>query len=360
MAETADVVIVGAGVVGLATARALARQGREVLVLEREDRLGTGISSRHSEVIHAGLYYPTGSLKARLCVRGRQLLYPWLAAHAVPHRQTGKLIVATDDDQHPALKALIHRGQHNGVTDLSWLEPEQVAEREPALRVTGAIYSPSTGILDSHRVMTTLWAEAEAHGAMLAPRSPVIRGRCEPLEVETPDLVIQCRTLILCAGLGTIPLARRLRGLVVPPRQYLARGNYFALRCRSPFRHLVYPAPVSGGLGIHLTLDLAGRARFGPDVEWIDAVDFAVPPQRVSLFEQAVRRYWPGLPDDSLVPDYSGIRPKLTAPPGGFADFQIVGPATHGVTGLVALYGIESPGFTSALAIAEHVAHLRP
>ena len=362
-ADVADSVIVGAGVIGLAVARALALAGREVVVLEAADAIGSETSSRNSEVIHAGIYYPTGSLKARLCVAGKRRLYAYCAAMGIGHARLGKLIVATTADQVPALRALGEKAKANGVDDLEWLDAAAARRLEPAVRCAAAVLSPSTGIVDSHALMLALQGEAEAHGAVVALRSPVLAGRVEDdgfrLEVggATP-MRLACRRLVNAAGLHAQDIARCLAGLdpaTVPPR-FFAKGSYFALGDRSPFTRLIYPMPDSASLGIHVVLDLAGRVRFGPDVEWVERIDYDVDPARAAPFEAAIRRYYPDLPAGALHPDFAGIRPKLQAPDGPSADFLIQGPAAHGVRGLVNLYGIESPGLTACLAIADAVA----
>ncbi|MCG5242079.1 NAD(P)/FAD-dependent oxidoreductase [Azospirillum doebereinerae] len=369
--EWVECVVVGAGVVGLAVARRLAQAGREVIVLEAADAIGTGTSSRNSEVIHAGIYYPTGSLRARLCVAGRDALYRYCAEHGVEHRRIGKLIVATEDSQLPRLDAIRAQAAANGVTDLYAIDAATARAWEPNLRTVGALVSPSTGIVDSHGLMLALLGDAEDAGAMLALLSPLERTRRAAdgfvLEVGGVEpMRLGCSLLVNAAGLGAWGVARGLEGFPadqVPPR-VLAKGNYYALgQGRSPFARLVYPVPVEGGLGVHLTLDLAGQARFGPDVEWLDgpegaAIDYAVDPARAETFYDSVRAYWPGLPDGALVPAYSGIRPKLGGPGVPQADFLLQGPETHGIPGLVNLFGIESPGLTSCLAIADAVAGL--
>ncbi|WDD95636.1 NAD(P)/FAD-dependent oxidoreductase [Burkholderia sp. FERM BP-3421] len=361
--ERIDCVVIGAGVVGLAIARELAARGRETLILESADAIGTGTSSRNSEVIHAGLYYPRGSLKAALCVHGRDLLYHFCETHHVPHRRCGKLIVAANPAQLKQMKSIAARAEENGVLDLLPLSRDEVQALEPELECIGALFSPSTGIVDSHQLMLALLGDAERGGAACALQSPVetidatrggdfvVRtGGAEPAEFGAG-------CVINCAGLGAQALARRITGLDprwVPPL-YLARGNYFSLAGRAPFSHLVYPMPDRAGLGVHLTLDLGGQARFGPDVEWIDTLRYDVDPHRAQAFYAAIRGYWPGLPDGALQPAYAGIRPKIAGPGEPAADFMIQGPAQHGVRGLVNLYGIESPGLTAALAIAQRV-----
>jgi len=361
--EWVECVVVGAGVVGLGIARALASAGREVLVLERNGRIGEEVSSRSSEVIHGGMYYASGSNKARLCVAGRRALYAFCESHGVPHRRLGKLIVASEATQHPALEAILRQGRVNGVDDLELIDADRVAAMEPALRARSALWSPSTGIVDSHAFMLALQGDAEERGAVLALRAPVERGEILPdgFLVETggeQPMRLSTRLLVNAAGLGAWDVARALAGYPcdrIPPR-VLARGVYFGLAQRSPFRHLIYPVPESGGLGVHLTLDLAGRARFGPDVEWIDDIDYRLDAGRAALFYPAIRRYWPDLPDGALQPDYTGIRPRLGRMSQAAADFRIDTPARHGIPGLVQLFGIESPGLTAALALADEVA----
>ncbi|KRB00978.1 FAD-dependent oxidoreductase [Pseudomonas sp. Root68] len=355
-------VVVGAGVVGLAVARALARSGREVLVVEAGGGIGTGISSRNSEVIHAGIYYPGGSLKARLCVEGKQRLYAYCDEHGVDYRRVGKLIVATDEQQRAALQRLLQQGRVNGVDDLQWLDGPQARELEPALSCVAALWSPSTGIVDSHGLMLALQGDAQRLGATLALHTPLLSARCIERGLElhmggNQPMTLCCRELINCAGLSAPEVASSIVGLPGQfiPRAYLCKGSYFSFSGRAPFLHLVYPAPESAGLGVHMTLDLGGQARFGPDVEWVEHIDYRVEPHRAEGFYQAIRRYWPGLPDNSLQPAYSGIRPKISGPTEPAADFLISARAEHGVPGLVNLFGIESPGLTSCLALAEHV-----
>ena len=362
MIDKVGAVVIGAGVVGLACARALARRGLETVILEARDAIGTETSSRNSEVIHAGLYYPPGSLKARLCVEGSRLLYAFCASHGVAHRRSGKLIVATSPAQEEKLAALKSQSLENGVTDLQPLTAARLATLEPQLRATAALLSPSTGIIDSHGLMLALLGEAEAHGASLALKSPLVRAEAQGagfvLEVggEEP-MRLACDILINSAGLHAAKVAASLEGLAarhVPALRY-ARGDYFSLAGRAPFSHLVYPLPEPGGLGVHLTLDLGGQARFGPDVEWVDAIDYAVDPRRADAFYAEVRKYWPALPDGALRPAYAGIRPKLSGPDEPAADFLVQSQAAHGVRDLVNLFGIESPGLTACLALAEHV-----
>ena len=363
--EHVDTVVIGAGVVGLACARALALAGREVIVLESENTIGTGTSSRNSEVIHAGIYYSPGSLKAKLCVSGRLALYPFLAGRGVAHRRCGKLIVATEPAQIGELEKIRARGAANGVSDLRMLTSSEARALEPQLVCVAALESPSTGIIDSHGFMLALRGEAEDRGAALAFRSPVLGGKIEEegiqLEVGGAEpMRVRARSVINSAGLFAPAVARSLAGFPsgrVPPGYY-CKGNYFSLSGRSPFSRLVYPAPESAGLGVHLTLDLAGQARFGPDVEWIERIDYDVDPLRSQVFYEAVRRYWPHLKDGALQPAYSGIRPKIQAKGEPARDFLIEGPRDHGVPGLVNLFGIESPGLTAALAIGDHVLDL--
>jgi L-2-hydroxyglutarate oxidase LhgO len=361
--DTVDCVVVGAGVIGLAVARALALQGREVLVVEREALIGSGISSRNSEVIHAGIYYPKGSLKARLCVEGRQRLYAHCASHGVEHRRCGKLIVAANDAQIADLHAIKVAAEANGVDDLAWLDGPEARRLEPALRAVAALSSPSTGIIDSHGYMLSLQGEAEANGAMLAFGTELTAVRPTPAGLaltfagdDAPSLV--ARTLVNAAGLFAPAIAAATEGLAPQhqPTAHYAKGSYFTLAGRSPFSRLIYPVPEPGGLGVHLTLDLGGQARFGPDVEWVDDLDYAVNPARAQKFYGAVRAYWPDLADGQLSPAYSGIRPKLSGPGEPAADFRIDGPGDHGVPGLINLFGIESPGLTASLALADLVA----
>ena len=359
-----DAIVIGAGVIGLAVAEALARSGRSVIVLEAAEGIGTVTSSRNSEVIHAGIYYPEGSLKAQFCVEGRHALYDWCDKHRVPYRRAGKLIVATDEAELSAISGLEKKGIVNGVDDLVMLSPSEALRLEPALSCTGALLSPSTGILDSHAFMLSLQGEAEANGAALAFHTPFIgadvggntlyveAGGADPMRLSTSILGN-------CAGLSASLAAKAMRGLdsAHVPETLYAKGNYFSLRGRVPFSHLIYPAPQTHGLGVHLTLDLGGQARFGPDVEWVDTLDYEVDPKRSEGFDDAIRRYWPGLPDGALIPAYSGIRPKISGPNDPAPDFRIDGPEIHGISGLVNLFGIESPGLTSSLAVAAAVMH---
>ena len=371
--DKVDCLVIGAGVVGLAVARALARAGREVVIVEAAQAIGTGTSSRNSEVIHAGIYYPQGSRKAALCVAGNRALYAYCAERGVAHRRCGKLIVATAEAQVAELQTIEARAIANGVTDLRWLSAAEAQAMEPAVRCVRALFSPSTGIVDSHGLMLALLGEAEQHGAMLALNSPVLSGRVTPegivIRTETRSdtdgdtdggMELLASHVINSAGLQAQAVAASIEGFPaaqVPPCFY-AKGNYYSLAGRSPFSRLVYPVPEPGGLGVHVTLDLAGQARFGPDVEWVNEIDYRVDPARAQRFYAAVRAYWPELPDDALLPAYSGIRPKLgpAGSPESSADFRIADAATHGVPGLIHLFGIESPGLTSALVIGETVA----
>ena len=362
-----DCVIAGAGVVGLAIARALALSGREVLVVEQAGAIGTGTSSRNSEVIHAGLYYAPGSLKARLCVEGRERLYAYCREHNVAHARTGKLIVAVEPGQLDRLDAIRANAQSCGVGDLEILTQAQAESLEPALQCAGALLSPSTGIIDSQALMLSLRGDAEAAGASFALLTSVTGAAIEAdgIRIDTHDadgegFALKAGAFVNAAGLDAQALAGRIEGFpqrLVPPR-WLARGNYFSLSGRSPFSRLIYPVPVNGGLGVHLTLDLGGSARFGPDVEWIDSVDYTVDPARGAAFYGEIRRYWPDLADGALQPAYAGVLPKLSGPGQPAADFMIQGPADHGTGPIVSLFGIESPGLTASLAIAEHVVEL--
>jgi L-2-hydroxyglutarate oxidase LhgO len=358
--DRVNAVVIGAGIVGLAVARALARDGREVVILEAEDAIGTHTSSRNSEVIHAGIYYPQGSLKARACVEGRRRLYAYCAERRVPHRRCGKLIVATDAAQLEELEGIRQRAHANGVSDVVRLSPTQARAMEPELDCVAALHSPSTGIIDSHALMVAYLGDAERAGAMLALKSPLTKGvvRTGGIELHVagaePILAAQ---VVNSAGLRAPSLARRIDGYpseLAPPELY-AKGNYYTLAQRAPFSRLVYPVPEPGGLGVHVTLDLDGRARFGPDVEWVDRIDYTVDPRRTERFYGAIRRYWPGLPDGALEPAYAGIRPKISGKGAPAADFLVQGLREHGVRGLVNLFGIESPGLTASLPLADAV-----
>jgi L-2-hydroxyglutarate oxidase LhgO len=363
--DRVECVVIGAGVVGLAIARRLAQAGREVIVLEALDAIGTVTSSRNSEVIHAGIYYPAGSLMARLCVAGKQALYAYCGERGIAHRNSGKLIVATRAEEIARLQSIKAHAEANGVHDLEILSGAQARALEPELACEAALLSPSTGIIDSHGYMLSLRGEAEAAGAAFALLAPLLSGRVttDGFELEIggdAPMQLGCDTLINSAGLSATAIARSLDGMpldLIPPA-YLAKGCYFSCSARAPFSHLIYPVPEPGGLGVHLTLDLAGQARFGPDVEWVDRIDYTVDPARGEKFYPAIRRYWPTLPDGALLPSYSGMRPKIVPPAVAVQDFMIQGPSTHGVRGLVNLFGIESPGLTSSLAIADYVAEL--
>ncbi len=366
--DRVDAVVIGAGVVGLAVARALAlspaRRGTDMLVLEAGPAIGTGTSSRNSEVIHAGLYYPDGSLKARLCVQGRQQLYAYCEARGIGHRRCGKLIVATDEAQLPQLLALQRKAAANGVDDLELLSPQQAQRLEPELRCVAALHSPQTGIVDSHGLMLALQGDFENAGGTVALHSPVASARFtdEGWVLVMPDgQTLLTPVLVNAAGLQAPALARRFEGLDARhvPQAFYAKGNYFTLAGRSPFSRLIYPVPEAAGLGVHLTLDLGGQAKFGPDVEWVDSPeDLQVDPRRADGFYAEVRKYWPRLEDGALLPGYAGIRPKISGPGEVAHDFLIQGPTEHGLPGLVNLFGIESPGLTSSLAIGEQVAQL--
>ncbi|WP_028602981.1 NAD(P)/FAD-dependent oxidoreductase [Ottowia thiooxydans] len=367
-----DTAIVGAGVVGLAVARALALQGQEVLILEAAGAIGSGISSRNSEVIHAGIYYPPGSLKAALCVRGKHLLYEYCEQRSVAHRRCGKLIVATSESELPALQTIRERAVASGVHDLVLLTRDEARTLEPTLECIAALHSPSTGIVDSHGLMLSLLADVEQAGGLIALNSELVTvglnaGPAREGHVLTmaDGTELEVRQLVNAAGLQAPDLARRFQGLDARhvPKASFAKGNYFTLAGRAPFTRLIYPVPEAGGLGVHLTLDLGGQAKFGPDVQWVEtADDLQVNPARGDAFYAEVRKYWPGLPEGALQAGYAGIRPKISGPGEPAADFLIQGPGQHGVPGLVNLFGIESPGLTSSLAIGERVAQvsLRP
>lgn len=365
-------VVIGAGVVGLAVGRALAQAGHETLVVEAQPGIGQGVSSRNSEVIHAGLYYTPGSLKARLCVRGKELLYAFCAARGVDHRRCGKLTVANSPDEVAALRGLQDRAAANGVP-VEWLEAAQAIAREPALRCIAALHSPSTGIVDSHGLMLALQGDLEHAGGMVVfgtqvESATLARAADQPHVLRFADgTELACERLVNAASLHACGLARRFEGLDARfiPRESFAKGNYYALSGRAPFTHLIYPAPSDAHLGTHLTLDLGGQAKFGPDIEWLDVrtpeeIDYRVDPRRADGFYAEVRRYWPGLPDGALAPSYSGVRPKIHTAGEKAPDFRIDGPALHGVPGLVNLFGIESPGLTSAMAIGEVVSAVLP
>ena len=358
-----EVLVVGAGVVGLAVARALALRGHEVVVAEAAEAIGTGVSARNSEVIHGGMYYPEGSLRAKHCVAGARMLYQLCESHGVEHRACGKLIVATTEAEAETIAAIRDRGVRNGVAELELLDEAQARRLEPNLACTAALLSPRTGIVDSHGLMLALRGDLEDRGGAIALGTPVTdlarqNGRWVAVFGGATPGAYPCDAVVNAASLDAQALAARTEGYPTErvPRRVLARGNYFGFTGKAAFSRLIYPAPVEGGLGTHLTLDLAGRMRFGPDVEWIETVDYRVDPARGDAFYAAIRRYWPGLPDGSLGPDYAGIRPKLTGPGEPAADFRVDGPAEHGLPGLVHLFGIESPGLTASLSLAEDVA----
>lgn len=363
--EKVDCLVIGAGVIGLAVARELAAEGREVIVLEAANKIGSGISSRNSEVIHAGIYYTSGLAKAELCVTGKNMLYRFCAEFGVPHRRCGKLIIASTKDEVEKLSGLKAQAEKNGVHDLAWLSSADVKALEPELTAVAGLISPSTGILDSQAYMLALLGAAEQNGAVLALNTTVVGGDVSEdgilIKTAGPDVMnLKAAVVVNAAGLGAQKIAKSIVGMdpsKVPPL-YLAKGNYFSLTVKTPFHRLVYPIPAEGGLGIHFTLDVGGGGRFGPDVEWIEELDYSVDPERSLVFYEAIRKYWPALPENSLAPAYAGIRPKVEQPGGSRTDFVIQGAREHGVAGLVNLFGIESPGLTSSLAIAQHVARL--
>jgi L-2-hydroxyglutarate oxidase LhgO len=331
-------------------------------VLESDVMIGTGTSSRNSEVIHAGIYYPPGSLKARLCVEGKERLYAYCAERDIPHKRLGKLIVAVEEAEIATFEGIEKRARANGVEDLRWLSAAEAQAMEPALHCVAALLSPSTGIIDSHALMLAYQGDAENAGALTIFRAPIESGTVTQSGIELrvggdEPMTLTTQLFVNSAGLFAPSLARRIEGLPPEtiPRDWLCKGHYFTLAGRAPFHHLIYPAPEKAGLGVHLTLDLGGQAKFGPDVEWIDRLDYSVDARRGDLFYAAIRRYWPGLPDGALQPGYAGIRPKIVGPQDVAGDFVVQGPAVHGVPGLVNLYGIESPGLTASLAIAEAV-----
>ncbi len=368
--EQVDCVVIGAGVVGLAVAREMALQGRETILLEREGSFGTISSARNSEVIHAGIYYPKDSLKAKLCVEGNRLLYEYCRNHQVATQAYGKLIVA-DNSQIDDLQAILYKAQNNGVPEIKMISGDEAKQLEPKLKCSAAILSSSTGIVDSHGYMLSLLGGFEDAGGMIAYHSPLIsakpighsaEGGFE-LEIGGPDgMKLQSKLLINCAGMSAPAVAQKIEGLHQDqiPKAYFAKGNYFSLSGKSPFTHLIYPIPEPGGLGVHLTLDMGGQAKFGPDVEWLDIeneeqIDYTVNPKRGEGFYEAVRRYWPELKDGSLQPDYSGVRAKIVPPNTPAGDFCFNGPQDHGLQGLYNLYGFESPGLTSSIAIARYL-----
>ena len=369
--EQVDCVVIGAGVVGLAVAREMALQGRETILLERENAFGTISSARNSEVIHAGIYYPKDSLKAKLCVQGNRLLYEYCRDHQVATQPYGKLIVASDEAQIDDLRAILYKAQNNGVPEIKFISGEEAKALEPNLKCSAAILSSTTGIVDSHGYMLSLLGGFEDAGGMVAYQSPLISAKPIGdkaqngylLEVGGADgMQIQTQLLINCAGISAPAVAQKIEGLSKEqiPKAYFAKGNYFSLSGKSPFNHLIYPIPEPGGLGVHLTLDMGGQAKFGPDVEWLnidleDQIDYTVDPKRGDGFYEAVRRYWPGLKDGSLQPDYSGVRAKIVPPNSPAGDFCFSTPQEHKMQGLYNLYGFESPGLTSSLAIARYL-----
>lgn len=365
MVDKVDGVVIGAGVVGLAVARALIlaapESKREWLVIEAADAIGTGTSSRNSEVIHAGIYYPPGSLKAQLCVRGRDMLYTYAAERGVSHQRCGKLIVATHEDQRPALHALLIKAQANGVNDLVMLSAEQAQTIEPALHCVAALHSPSTGIVDSHGLMLSMQGDFENAGGIVALNTELSHAVChdEGIDLHMADgSSLRANTVVNAAGLTAPWLAQKFEGLATEhvPTAYFAKGNYFTLVGKSPFSHLIYPVPEAAGLGVHLTLDLGGQAKFGPDVQWVDRPDdWVVSAEHEQAFYREVRKYWPALAEGALQAGYAGVRPKISGPNDEAADFCIQGPEVHGVKGLVNLFGIESPGLTSCLALGAAV-----
>jgi L-2-hydroxyglutarate oxidase LhgO len=361
-----DCIVIGAGVIGLAVARALSRRGREVIILECERHFGMHTSSRNSEVIHAGIHYEPNSLKARLCVAGRDLLYRYSAERGIPHRRCGKLTVATAETHVATLEKIESNARASGVFDLQWLDGSEARRIEPALQCIRALSSPSTGIIDSHVLMQSLLADAEAGGATIAYDTKVTSLRTTPggIEIATNGKSlpsVRAHAVVNSAGLQADRVASSIRDFPAQfiPEVHFAKGSYFALSGASPFSQLVYPAPPPGGhLGIHMTIDLGGAARFGPDSEWVQNLDYAVDPQRVGLFAEAIRQYWPGLTEAKLYPAYAGIRPKISGPGQPARDFCISGPQQHGVAGIVNLFGMESPGLTASLALGEYIAGL--
>ncbi len=378
MSPDIETIVVGAGVVGLAIAREMAMRGHQTLLIERNERIGAETSSRNSEVIHAGIYYPPGSVRAKMCVKGRDMLYAFAAENGVNVNRLGKLIVATVPEDVPQLQTILERARANGVNDLEQLDGQAAKALEPELDCIAALLSPSTGVIDTHELMTALDGHLTSLGGeiILSTNVTAIDVRPDGLfslatrstsgdDADSEETTISCRNLILSAGLGATQLAKRInaswREGYAPPQVYPAKGHYFTLSQRAPFSHLIYPAPSGAWLGIHLTLDIAGQAKFGPDLQWIDTIDYSIDDpdgKRKETFIREVRRYWPDLPADKLDPGYTGIRPKIYAQGEPAADFAIHGPETHGIENLIALYGIESPGLTSSPAIAEHVANL--
>jgi L-2-hydroxyglutarate oxidase LhgO len=366
--DCVDVVVIGAGVVGLAVARALALSprflGKELLVLEAANAIGTGTSSRNSEVIHAGIYYPQGSLKAQLCVEGKEMLYDYCEGRGIGFKRCGKLIVATNEAQVAQLQGIIAKAVANGVNDLVLLTREEARMMEPQLECVAAVHSPSTGIIDSHALMLSLQGDFENAGGLTVLNSPVasVFTASDAIKIVMQDgTEIYTKTLVNAAGLSAPLIAQNTQGLDAKfvPKAYYAKGNYFTLSGKSPFSHLIYPVPETAGLGVHLTLDLGSQAKFGPDVQWVEtADDLVVNPARGDAFYAEVRKYWPQLQDGSLIAGYAGIRPKISAPTEVAADFVIQGPNDHGIAGLVNLFGIESPGLTSSMAIGQYVSEI--
>ncbi|MEK7559420.1 MAG: NAD(P)/FAD-dependent oxidoreductase [Patescibacteria group bacterium] len=357
-----DVGIIGGGVIGLSVARVLAHPDRQIVVFEAETAIGMHTSSRNSEVIHSGIYYQPDSLKARLCVEGKHALYEYLDQMEVPHKKIGKLIVATSENEIPKLEALKTRAEANGIYDLEWLDQQQVRELEPMIESVNGLFSPSTGIVDSHSLMIALKGDAQRNGAWVQILSPVLEGEVQEKGVALviggkDQSTILCRAVINCAGLSSQDVARKIDGLSKEsiPDKFFAKGHYFMLKGNSPFSHLVYPVPTEGGLGIHVTLDMEGNTRFGPDVSWVDSVDYSFDETCKKDFLEAIGKYYTSIKEEDLVPGYTGIRSKLVPAGTQDQDFQIQGPKDHGVSGLVNLYGIESPGLTASLAIAKHV-----
>ncbi len=369
--DRVDCVVIGAGVIGLAVAREMALQGRETILLERESAFGTISSARNSEVIHAGIYYPKDSLKAKLCVEGNRMLYEYCRTHHVATQPYGKLIVASDDSQMDDLQAILYKAQQYHVPDIKLISGEQAKSMEPDLQCVAAVLSSTTGIVDSHGLMLSLLGGFEDAGGMIAYQSPLISAKPigtsaqDGFELEiggTDGMKIQTKLLINCAGMSAPAIARKIEGLAQEqiPKAYFAKGNYFSLSGKSPFKHLIYPIPEPGGLGVHLTLDMGGQAKFGPDVEWLEIdeesqIDYTVNPKRGEGFYEAVRKYWPGLKDNALQPAYSGVRAKIVPPNAPAGDFCFNTPKEHGLEGLFNLYGFESPGLTSSLAIAQYL-----
>jgi L-2-hydroxyglutarate oxidase LhgO len=359
----AEAVVIGAGAVGLAVARQLGRAGLDTVILEKNDHIGMETSARNSEVIHAGIYYQQGSLKARLCLEGRRLLYDFCAAYGVPHRRIGKLIVA-QAGQEAGLSAIANAAADNGVDDLMPLSRSQIAALEPEVTADMGLLSPSTGIIDSHQYMLALLGEMTlVRGAQVRDIRHTTAGWRMAVRNDGADIMLETRLLVNAAGLWAQDIAGRIEGMTDVPPLFLAKGSYAGLSAPSPFRHLVYPVPEPGGLGVHVTLDMGGQARFGPDVEWLDgndpaAIDYTVSPDIAATFAPQIARWWPAIRPQMLSPDYAGVRPKLSGLGAPNADFRIDGPAIHGLPGLVNLFGIESPGLTASLAIAETVGEM--